>query len=58
MVWTLGSFQPERKNAASEWTVSYWHIDELAVRFRRCKDKTEARAVYKSAAHPDSNLSG
>lgn len=58
VLWTLGSFHPKRKNAAVEWTVTYWHIDEIAVRFQSCKDETEARAVYKSAAYPGSELPG
>lgn len=58
MVWTLGSFCPDRRGAATEWTVAYWQIDAITVQFQRCKDEPTARAVYESDACPRADLPG
>jgi len=58
MVWTLGSFHPERANARVEWSVLHWAVDETSVRVQRCKDEAEARAEYQRAGVPDSRLPG
>lgn len=58
MLWTLGSFRPARRGARVEWSVSYWYIGEITVRFQRCPDEPTARAVYKHAGNPDERLSG
>lgn len=58
MLWTLSSFHPARKGARVEWSVTYWHIDEIAMRFQRCPDEATARAVYARATHPDAGLPG
>jgi hypothetical protein len=58
MLWTLGSFRPLDKGTPPRWSVTYWHVDELAVLFQHCKDEAEARAAYKIATHPDARLPG
>ncbi len=58
MVWALGSFHPDRKHARVVWSVAYWHVDEIALRFQHCPDESAARAVYATATSPDWSLPG
>lgn len=58
MVWMLNSFHPVRRGAPAEWSVIYWYIDEIAARFQACRDESSARAVYKTATHPDAKWPG
>ncbi len=49
MVWTLGSFKPQRRGAKVEWMVTVWNVDEIEVRMQPCKDEREARAKFLEA---------
>lgn len=46
VVWTLGSFHPQRRGAATRWIVLIWFIDEIEMRIRRCPDEVTAWAAY------------
>lgn len=58
MLWTLGSFHPDRPHARVEWSVLHWTIDEICVTVQRCPDEATARAAFESAGHPDERLPG
>lgn len=49
LVWTLGSFCPQRKGAKVEWTVAVWDIDEISVRFQPCEDAEKAQVIFELA---------
>ena len=46
MVWTIGSFQPQRMGAKAEWTVTAWNVDEIEVRMQPCRSEREVRELF------------
>ncbi len=55
MVWTLGSFHPDRPNARVEWSVLHWAVDEISVRVQRCPEEAAARAAFPAAGSRPGN---
>lgn len=49
MVWTLGSFLPQRRDAKTEWMMIAWNVDEIEVRMHPCRTEQEARARFNAA---------